>query len=92
MFLLHLCPAGQESWLTMWESTKLLCYSTAKVLWLEAPLLQALLPTRCLSLAHPSAGTAGAARPLASSDLTKVLFWGHPTLLWCVCVVLVQRG
>ena len=53
MFLLHLSPAGQESWLTMWESTKLPCCSTAKVLWFEAPLLQELPPTHRLSLADP---------------------------------------
>lgn len=57
MFLLHLSPAGQESWLTMWESTKLPCCSTAKVLWFEAPLLQAFLPTHRLSLAGPSGWT-----------------------------------
>lgn len=54
MFLLHLFPAGQESWLIMWESTRLPCHSTAKVLWFEAPLLPALLPTHRLSLAGPS--------------------------------------
>lgn len=57
MFLLHLSPAGQESWLTMWESTKLPSCSTAKVLWFVAPLLQGLLPTHCLSLAGPSGWT-----------------------------------